>query len=203
MGLISTKSSVTLYRVEGEIDKPIIPTVLKCLGRHVFSETESELQEKVSGWTSFEEPFNPNFESRDPLIGQYFVFSLRIDRKKVPPKIIQKYYSMEKNRRMADKGGNFLSRNEKKEIKDRVILRLLKRIPSTPDLFDVVWNFENKDLYFFTNLKSANVELESLFYKSFRLNLIRLFPYTIADLQGGLKNTEKDVLNKLSATKFI
>ena len=104
---------------------------------------------------------------------------------------------------MADKGGNFLSRNEKKEIKDRVTLRLLKRIPSTPDLFDIVWNYENKDLYFFTNLKSANEELESLFYQSFRLHLIRLFPYTIADLLGGLKNTEKDVLHKLSATNFI
>ena len=56
----------------------------------------------------------------------------------------------------------------------------------------------------FTNsLKSANEEFETLFGKTFNLSLIRLFPYTIADLTSGLTDQDKDVLNKLGPTNFM
>ena len=53
----------------------------------------------------------------------------------------------------------------------------------------------------FSNLKSANEALETLFIKSFGLHLIRLFPYTTADLIAGLSDHERDLLEKLEQSQ--
>ena len=71
-------------------------------------------------------------------------------------------------------------------IKDHVINLLNLRIPATPNIYDVIWNYEEASLWFFTNLKAANEELETLFAKSFNLKLIRVFPYTAACTSAGL-----------------
>jgi hypothetical protein len=55
-------------------------------------------------------------------------------------------------------------------------------------------------LWFLSTVKSANEELETLFFKSFQIPIIRLFPYTTADLAMGLSDTERDILPGLSAT---
>lgn len=79
---------------------------------------------------------------------------------------------------------------------------LLRRIPAIPNVYDLMWNYEDASLWFFSNLKSANEELETLFIKSFGLQLIRLFPYTTADLLAGLSDTQRDLLLKLEPDHF-
>ena len=109
---------------------------------------------------------------------------------------------IESARRLAKTGREFLSRNEKKLLKDQIIARLSLRIPATPNLYDIIWNYEESWLWFFSNLKAANEELEILFRHSFDLTLIRLFPYTTADLVLGLSDSERDILSNLSPTAF-
>ena len=87
-------------------------------------------------------------------------------------------------------------------LKERVIDRLSVKIPATPSVYDLVWNHEEQELLFFTTQKNANEELETLFNKSFKLTLVRLFPYTIGDLTTGLSDTERDVLKKLTPSSF-
>jgi len=53
-------------------------------------------------------------------------------------------------------------------------------------------------LWFFSNLKAANEELETLFSESFKLSLIRMFPYTAAELDADLTDSERDRLNQIS-----
>ncbi|MBT8338682.1 MAG: exonuclease, partial [Desulfatitalea sp.] len=64
-------------------------------------------------------------------------------------------------------------------------------------VYDVVWHYESGQVWFFTNLKSANETLETLFLKSFGLHLIRLIPYTMAALDASLSSGQRDALNKL------
>ena len=109
---------------------------------------------------------------------------------------------LESARRLADSGRQYLSRNEKQTIKDLVIDRLNIQVPATPNIYDVIWNYEDSCLWFFSNLKAANEELETLFLKSFDLVLVRMIPYTAAHLASGLTDSKKDVLLKLSPTKF-
>jgi hypothetical protein len=79
---------------------------------------------------------------------------------------------------------------------------LVVRVPSTPNVFDLLWDYEKLSVCFFSNLRSANEELETLFKRSFNMSLIRIFPYTAADLQAELTDQERDVLLGLSPTHF-
>jgi hypothetical protein len=154
------------------------------------------------GWTSFDKPFNPDFDGSSFLIGTYFVFSLRIDKKTVPTSLIRKHCAMETAKRLAATGRKYLSRDEKSMIREQVTSVLTLRIPAIPNVYDLIWNYEESSLWFFSILKSANEELETLFFRSFQLPLIRLFPYTTADLAMGLSDTQRDNLVKLTATDF-
>ena len=203
MGLLSSSVSITRYKVHGKLNSPIIETVAQGLKNNMVLEIDDKVDDKTIGWTSFENPFQPFFDNSSFVYGNYFVFSLRIDKKNISAKVLQKQTSMESAKRMAESGRNYLTKTEKKMVKDYVLTALSLKIPATPSLYDVIWAYENEVMWFFTNLKTANEELETLFSKSFKLSLIRLFPYFAADISSGLSNSERDGLKRISPTRFV
>ena len=202
MGILSATASITQYHVEGELKDPILDTVLKGLKKQSVEEIDNESSDKAIGWACFDDPFSTDFDRSPFQIGTHFVFSMRIDKKTIPAKIIKKHYTVEMKKRLDNSGREFLSKTEKKEIKDHVIQVLSLRIPATPNIYDLIWKYESKTLWFYSNLKGANEELETLFARSFQLKLIRLFPYSMAMLTAPLSDMEKDALSKLSPTQF-
>ncbi len=202
MGLLSPTASMTRYKVTGNIENSIKETILKGLKKFCIADIENENFEKSVGWTSFDNPFNPDFDGMKFEIGSFFLFSMRIDKKNLSSKIIQKHFSIEYARQAKKNGRDYLSKNEKKSLKEHVVSVLTLRIPSTPNVYDLLWNYETGSLYFFSTLKLANEEVETLFFKSFNLSLVRLFPYTMAELLLDLSDVEKDVILNLSPTKF-
>ncbi|RZB30326.1 MAG: hypothetical protein SRB1_02606 [Desulfobacteraceae bacterium Eth-SRB1] len=203
MRLLSSSVSITRYKVKGKIQDPLINTIMEGLNKNSIIEIDNEPMEKTSGWTSFDNPYLPDFGTSSCVIGAHFVFSLRIDKKNVPSKIIKKYYTIEVAKKLAESGREHLSRNEKKDIKEHVTNALILRIPATPNIYDIIWNYEGSSLWFFSNQKAANEDLETLFSKSFGLTLIRLFPYTMANLASDLTDKERDLLSTISRTKFM
>ena len=157
---------------------------------------------KPSAGHRFDDPYQPDFEGSRFVIDTAWVFSLRIDKKSIPAKVLKKHYNMETAKRLAESGRDYLSKAEKKQIKDHVLTVLNMRIPATPNVYDILWKYEEGLLWFFTNLKAANEALETLFTRSFKLRLVRLFPYT-AGLHAGLSGPEKDGLDQLKPTLFM
>lgn len=137
------------------------------------------------------------------MVGPHIVFSLRIDKKALPAKVVKKHCAIEEKKRLAESGRDFLSREEKKQVREHVDLVLLSRIPSTPNIFDVLWNVEDKSLWLFSTQNAAREELESLFFQSFGVTLIPLFPFTAAELACGLSDKEKDQLAAIAPASFV
>ncbi len=202
MGLLSPNVSITRYRVQGRLDDPVLENIKKALKKFAISDIDNDAVEKSIGWTSFEQPYKPEFEGSSYLFGTHLVFSLRIDKKSIPSKILKKHYAIEETKRLTESGRQFISRNEKKLVKEQILHFLSLRIPATPNIYDLVWDYEKGKLWFFTNLKAANEELETLFTETFKLSLIRFFPYTAAELEAGLSDAERDRLKRLSAVTF-
>jgi len=203
MGILSSAVSITRYRVEGKIEGPVIEIVSKGLKKNAIQEIDEEAESRAAGWTSFENPFRPNFDGSSFVFGNLFVFALRIDRKSIPAKLLKKHLTLETSKRLAKTNRRFLSKDEKQALKDKVVNDLAIRIPSTPNVYDLIWNYEASSLWFYSNLRSANEEIETLFRRSFNLGLLRLFPYTAADTTAGLSDAERDVLIGLSPTHFL
>jgi recombination associated protein RdgC len=202
MGILSSTVSITRYKVKGDLKKSVLDNVYNGLTKNVIKEIDDNPVEKSVGWTSLDSPYAPDFEGSSFVIGTLFVFSMRIDKKSIPSKIIQKQYTVAMTKQLKQTGREYLSRNEKKLLKEAVTNALCLRIPATPNIYDLVWNMEESWLWFFSNQKAANEELETLFAKSFNLSLIRLFPYTAADSLAGLSDSNKDALSKLSPAEF-
>jgi len=203
MRLLSSSVSITSYSVKGEIKEPLIKAITEGLKKYSIKDIDNAPMNKSAGWTCFDNPYLPDFETSSCIIGSYFVFSLRIDKKNVPSKIIKKYYTLEVAKKLAESGRENLSRNEKTDIKEIVSNALSLRIPATPNIYDIIWNYEESSLWFFSNQKAANEDLETLFSKSFGLTIIRLFPYTMADFTSGLSDKDRDLLLTVSPTKFM
>jgi recombination associated protein RdgC len=202
MSFLSAAISITRYIVEGRLKAPVLEAVAAGLQKQAITEIDDQTSDKAVGWTSFRKPYQPDFSGADFVYGNYLVFSLRIDKKSLPSKVVKKHFMIEAARRLADSGRAYLSRSEKQTIKDHVIDRLNIKVPATPNVYDLIWNYEEGVLWFFSNLKASNEELETLFLKTFDLKLIRMFPYTAAHLTADLAPAEKDSLDKISPTNF-
>ena len=203
MSLLSNSASITRYKVQGKIKSPVMETVANGLSKNTILEIDNQPSDMAVGWTSFEKPYQPDFSGSLFAYGNYFVFSLRIDKKNIAPKILKKQYTVEAAKRLADSGREYLSKSEKNMIKDNVMNALCLRIPATPNIYDLVWNYEDSSVWFFSNLKAANEELETLFAKSFDLSLIRIFPFTAAYLSSELSDSQRDELQQISSTNFF
>ena len=203
MGILSSTVSLTRYKVNGSFSDSPIERVEKGLITHTIQDIDQEPQEISVGWTSLFEPYHPDFNGSSFIVADYFVFSLRIDKKSVPAKVLKKYMDIEEKRRLDESDRETLSKNEKKEMKDNVKAMLMARLPSVPHVFDLIWDYEKSLVYFFSTQKSANEELESLFLKSFNISLIKLFPFTLADLELGFSDQEKDMITSLSPASFM
>jgi len=201
MGLLSSRMSITRYKVVGQLEGSLHETVYRRLKQYAIPKIEDAGSDAAVGWTSFKSPYSPDFEGDSFVFGAYMVFALRIDKKSIPPKLIQKHYALDVAKHLANTGRHFLSGNEKKAIKDEVFNTLARRIPATPNVYDLIWEYNTAALWFFSSLKAPNEALESLFLQSFKLQLIHLFPYTTADLLAGLSDQERDALRKLEKTR--
>ncbi|MFH1982791.1 MAG: recombination-associated protein RdgC [Pseudomonadota bacterium] len=203
MGLLANSVSITQYLVKGKLTEPLIERLLEGLQHHSIQDIDGETLEKAVGWTPIDHPYDPDFSLSPFVIGEYIFFSLRLDKKTIPAKILKKAIHVAVARQLKVKEREFLSRNEKQDIRDQVINHLLIKIPANPNIYDVMWHYEKGELTFFSTLKAANEALETLFIKSFDLNLIRLFPYTLAEWGGGLNDHQKDLLTTLAPTRFV
>ncbi len=121
MGLLSPSVSITQYRVEGQLPSPVNDHVTAALQNNTISEIDNDASDQTIGWTSFDDPYQPDFEGSRFVIDTAWVFSLRIDKKSIPAKVLKKHYNMETAKRLAESGRDFLSKAEKKQIKDHVL----------------------------------------------------------------------------------
>lgn len=202
MPLLSSSSSITRYRVEGEEKNISSEFIRENLQKNRFPEIEDPAALLTSGWTPFESHYLSEFSVYPISFGTFILFCLRMDKKSIPSKILKKHISLETQKRLKETGKNFLGKNEKKSLKEDVEASLLLRIPATPNLYDVMWNVEEKELWFFSGQKAANEELETLFARSFACSLIRIFPYTFAFNHNELTDHEKDLFTGLSPVRF-
>ncbi|MCG8633390.1 MAG: recombination-associated protein RdgC [Desulfobacterales bacterium] len=202
MGLISSSHSMSRYYVEGAFDGSTMEEVREGLIQNAMPKIESEYDEISAGWTPFESPYNPDFEKFSFIFGTYFLFSLRIDKKSIPAKLVQKHMALEIEKKKEESGRDFISKNEKSEIKEMVLDILMHKIPSIPSLYDVLWSYEEKSLIIFSTQKAANELFETLFLKSFNHKPIRIFPYTLVEKLGKFSDDKKDRILALTPLKY-
>ncbi|MCF8091768.1 MAG: recombination-associated protein RdgC [Desulfotignum sp.] len=202
MGFLSATLSMSRYHIQNTFETEPMEQVRKGLIKNAIPKLENEYEEISAGWTPFESPYLPDFEKFSFVFGNYFLFSLRIDKKSIPAKLVQKQMAIEIEKKKEKSGRDFISKKEKSEIKETVMDLLMHKMPAIPNVYDVLWNYETADLFLLTTQKAANEFFESIFFKSFNLKPIRLFPYTQVETKSSFSTTQKDAIMTLTPLHF-
>lgn len=195
MGLLKGTLTFSRYRLQESLPGNFQEFIRRQIKRFAFRELSMGSEEQSSGWTSLENPLDSQFEYANYAVGDYLIFSFRLDRKKVPPSLMKIKYLEAEKKALGAKAKKFLSRGEKEELKERTHLELLGKTYPVPSFFDVCWSLSGGWVIFGSLSPKATEEFEKLFKKSFNLTLSPLVPWdpqqidrTLAEKMGTLKD---------------
>jgi hypothetical protein len=176
MGL--TKGAVTFsrYRVIGDLPDNLPEFIDTKLKRFAFRNALSD-EEKSIGWTSLENVLDTKFEYANYSLGTYIVFSLRIDRKVIPPSLLKIRVLEAEKAYMADKGTHKIYRQDKRDIKENVRAELMRNISPIPSFHEVCWSPSQGWLLFGSLSEKVQVDFEEFFKQTFDLRLTNFIPW--------------------------
>jgi hypothetical protein len=177
MGLLKGTLTFSRYRPLEPLPKNFSDFINRQIKHYAFRELSPGAEEKTAGWTSLENILDTRFEYANYAVGDYLVFSFRLDRKIIPPSLLRVRVLEAEKKAIGARGKKGLSKTEREEIKERVRLDILSQTHAVPSFFDVCWSSsQNWVIFGSISLKVAE-EFEKLFKQSFNLTLCPLVPW--------------------------
>lgn len=204
MGFANSSCSFSRFRIVDAVDDALINAIPDRLRRFAFTDIEDMPEMQAAGWVSYEDMLDTAWEIAPPHKGEYAVFSLRLDTRRIPAGVIKKHVALaikEEKARLAENNQKFVSRERKKELREQVMLKLRERFLPVPAEFNVLWNLRTGAVWFASiQAKMIDLFMES-FLSTFELHLEQLTPYALATEILGEDIAAK--LDRLEATQFI
>jgi hypothetical protein len=176
MGLLKGNFSFARFHVEGQLPQAFLNFVNNRIKANSFRETNKSTEEKRLGWVSVTDILDADFESANYVLGDYLIFSLRVDRKMIPPKLMKIKVMEEERIFLAESGKNRINKQMAGSIKDKVKLELLSRLDPVPSFYDVCWALGENTVYFSSLSDKVADDFVDLFKTTFSLSLTHLLP---------------------------
>lgn len=202
MGILSGSVSFSIYKLTEKVSDDIFKNISEKLQEYGFQEIENLSLEKSFGWVSQEDWLDSSFQT-SPIKGNYVVFSLRLDTRRISPAVIKKHYELglkELLQKKQAQGQKFISKEEKKELRENIRLKLLTKTLPVPAVFDVVWDMLTNRIYFCSTREKVRELFIDLFVRTFELHPILITPTNFVLYELGFK--EEDIAS-YSSKSFI
>ena len=191
MGLIKGNFSFIQFAVEGQLP-PAFPTFISNrIKANSFREARNSTEEKRMGWVSVTDILDADFEQANYALGDYLIFSLRIDRKLISPKLMKVRLMEEQKRFLAEHNQTRIGKSMNEGIKEKVKLEILTKSDPVPSFYDVLWAVGQNKVYFSCLSDKVADDFVDLFKKTFSLGLKRILPQDHPLAQAG--KTKGDV----------
>jgi len=156
-----------------------------------------EGQEQATGFVSWDDLFDPAFDSGSYHRGEYLAFQFRCDQRSVPAIIRKQYLRRRVEEYRASNNGKWPSRQERLEIQENVQDWLMNRVMAKPAGCEVVWNPAARWLLLgATGTKMIDAFL-SHFEQYFRVYPLPLYHVHWALNLVPLEARQKDVLSSM------
>jgi recombination associated protein RdgC len=176
MGLLKGNFTFARFHVDGQLPQAFLNFINSRIKTNSYKDALKSTEEKRLGWVSLTDILDTDFENANYALGDYLIFSLRVDRKLIPPKLMKVKLMEEERRFLAESGKNRIGKQIAGGIKDKVKLELLTRIDPIPSFYDVCWAVGKNTIYFSSLADKVADDFVDLFKKTFSLNLRRFLP---------------------------
>src|SRR5688500_13250997 len=173
MGFASGSISFRRFAVVGEQPEQITQHLLDQLAEHALRADEIGLPSEVEyGWCGGRHLLDAQFSFENNVFNDALHFALRGDTNKVPGDLKRAYAMMEEEAVAATNPSGFISKNQKRDVKDIVSRKLDDELRSgrfrRSKLLPVLWDFQAQTLYCAANGQNLEQLLE-LFERTFGL----------------------------------
>lgn len=168
------------YWVDGQPPKAFKETYQKEIQRYAFRDIDVSLDILRSvGWVSVNHLFDRDFSGTEKFLwNQYIRLTFRADQLTIPSKLFKAYYTQkEQEYRKKNPQLERIPKRVKDALKQQVREEIIQKgvLPKTQD-YEMVWNLNSGQVFFFTTGKRVNEEFMDLFQKTFGLSLIFAHP---------------------------
>ena len=175
MGLLKGNLSFRRYRVVGELPSGFRDRYIEAVQKNAFRENlEARTTDDNIGWVNLTDPDNTAFDLNALFYNQYLVASLRMDRKRVPAKLLAILHQRRCREVMEAKGVERLSASHKRDLKEALEEELLRRALPTVAVHDMAWDLDGREVRFFCTSSGVNDLFQAYFKDTFGLDLVRL-----------------------------
>jgi len=150
---------------------------LQALTEHRFREPPSAARGGENlGWVNPHNLCVTEFDVNSCYYSNYFVWSLRIDNKKLPGKLLAALLELRMRDWMAETGREKVPARVKAEIREQLELELFPRQLPSVAVHDICWDLKEEVIRLFTNSNKVNETFRILFSQTFGLETRQLGP---------------------------
>ncbi|MCO4774341.1 MAG: recombination-associated protein RdgC [Deltaproteobacteria bacterium] len=169
MPLLTGAMSARRYSVIAEFeDAGLRDKLLDRLAEEAFREPLSAAKGGENyGWVTLENLCDVDFSASKVLFNQYVCFSLRIDNKRLPGKLVKALLDLRVRAWLKESGRERVPGPVKKEMLEQIELELYPRQLPAVSVHDICWDLGAKKVWFFSNSNKANELFRTLFAKTF------------------------------------
>ena len=176
MGLLKGSFTFARFHVEGQLPQAFLNFINSRIKANSFTDKFKSMEEKRLGWVSLTDVLDTDFKNANYALGDYLIFSLRIDRKLISPKLMKIKLLEEERSFLAQSGNDRINKSMSAAIKDKVKLELLTKLDAIPSFYDVCWAVGKNTIYFSSLTNKVADDFVDLFKKTFSLSLRRFLP---------------------------
>jgi DNA recombination-dependent growth factor C len=192
MGFIKGGVTFTRYRIFEEPEDGLTDEFVQDrLTKNAFIDIEETSEESSAGWVQILDHLEASFPVESWRFGELHAFTLRLDERKLPGRILNRYLAISVARFTAQTGRKPNS-TKKREIKDALRHDLLRRSLLDTSLFEVVWLTERHEVWLGASGEKHRTMFEELWGKTFGLGIKPLVPVTVG--LEILRKTQKERL---------
>lgn len=184
MGFASGSMSFRRFAVMGEQPEAIDQDMLDKLAQFALRPGEIGAPEEVEyGWSGGRHVLDGQFSFENNVYADTLSFALRIDTNKVPGDLKRAYAMMEEDAVAATNPSGFISKNQKRDVKDSVRKRIDDELRDgrfrRSKMLPILWDLPTATLY--CNASGGALEqLMEIFERTYGLTLMPLSAGTIA-----------------------
>jgi hypothetical protein len=176
MAFSSGPISYRRYIVAGAAPETIDQAFLDKLDEHALREREMGVPEEVEyGWSGGRHVLDASFSFQNNVYAEAICFGLRVDTNKVPGELKTAYTLMEEEAVAATNPSGFISKNQKRDVKDVVRRKIDEELRSgkfrRSKLVPILWDVAASTLFCAANTSTEEKLLE-LFERTFEMKLL-------------------------------
>ncbi len=172
MPLLKGAMGATRYRVLNPPTDLNRDRLLEKLQEGAFREPMSSARAgETVGWVNVHNLCVYTFTPEDSCYTQYLCFSLRIDNKRLPARLLRAKLDLSAQAWMDERGADRIPTAVKRELKEQLELELLPRQLPSVAAHDVCWDLKSHKVWLFTGSRKVNEAFRVKFGQTFNLDL--------------------------------